>query len=99
MSVPTNTAARLQIVPASLFEVVDAITKEIGEAAPSIRISPVTPANDSSDPDAQALFTYVVEGLPSTSCPISTSSRVRPAARATSSRATQPFDYAALRTA
>ncbi|MCV9999997.1 alkene reductase [Pararhizobium sp. YC-54] len=46
-----------------LFEVVDAITREIGEGRTGIRISPVTPANDSSDPDAQALFTYVVEGL------------------------------------
>ena len=46
-----------------LFEVVDAITREIGEGRTGIRISPVTPANDSSDPDAQALFTHVVEGL------------------------------------
>ena len=46
-----------------LFEVVDAITREIGDGRTGIRISPVTPANDSSDPDAQALFTYVVEGL------------------------------------
>lgn len=46
-----------------LFEVVDVITKEIGEGRTGIRISPVTPANDSSDPDAQTLFTYVVEGL------------------------------------
>lgn len=46
-----------------LFEVVDAITREIGEGRTGIRISPVTPANDASDPDAQALFTHVVEGL------------------------------------
>jgi N-ethylmaleimide reductase len=46
-----------------LFEVVDAITAEIGARRTGIRISPVTPANDSSDPDAQSIFTYVVEGL------------------------------------
>ncbi|MCV9961263.1 alkene reductase [Pararhizobium sp. BT-229] len=46
-----------------LLQVVDVIAKEIGEGRTGIRISPVTPANDSSDPDAQALFTYVVEGL------------------------------------
>ncbi|KQY15395.1 alkene reductase [Rhizobium sp. Root482] len=46
-----------------LFEVVDAVTREIGAGRTGIRISPVTPANDSSDPDAQALFTHAVEGL------------------------------------
>ncbi|MBB4167919.1 alkene reductase [Rhizobium sp. BK538] len=46
-----------------LFEVVDAITAEIGARRTGIRISPVTPANDSSDPDAQSIFTYVVKGL------------------------------------
>ncbi len=46
-----------------LFEVVDAITKEIGAGRTGIRISPVTPANDSTDTEPQPLFTYVVEGL------------------------------------
>src|SRR6478609_9031893 len=46
-----------------LFEVVDAVTKEIGAGRTAIRISPVTPANDASDTDPQTLFTYVVEGL------------------------------------
>jgi len=46
-----------------LFEVTDAIVNEIGEGKTGIRISPVTPANDASDPDAQPLFTHVVEGL------------------------------------
>jgi len=46
-----------------LFEVVDAVTKEIGAGRTAIRISPVTPANDAADPDPQPLFTYVVEGL------------------------------------
>ena len=46
-----------------LFEVVDAITAEIGGARTGIRLSPVTPANDASDPDPQPLFEYVVRGL------------------------------------
>ena len=46
-----------------LFQVVDAITAEIGAGRTAIRISPVTPANDASDPEPQPLFTYVVEGL------------------------------------
>jgi N-ethylmaleimide reductase len=46
-----------------LFEVVDAVTKEIGAGRTAIRISPVTPSGDSSDPHPQALFTYVIEGL------------------------------------
>ncbi|MBB4565939.1 alkene reductase [Rhizobium leucaenae] len=46
-----------------LFEVVDAVTKEVGAGRTAIRVSPVTPSGDASDPHPQALFTYVVEGL------------------------------------
>jgi N-ethylmaleimide reductase len=46
-----------------LFEVVDAVTKEVGAGRAAIRISPVTPSGDASDPAPQQLFTYVVEGL------------------------------------
>ena len=46
-----------------LREVMDAVTEEIGAEITGIRISPVTPANDASDPDAQALFTAVVQVL------------------------------------
>ncbi|UWU12733.1 alkene reductase [Rhizobium sullae] len=45
------------------FEVVDAVTKEIGAGRTAIRISPVTPAGDSYDSEPQTLFAYVVEGL------------------------------------
>ncbi|MGO4350562.1 alkene reductase [Rhizobium sp. RAF36] len=45
------------------FEVVDAVTKEIGAGRTAIRLSPVTPSNDSYDSNPQALFTHVVEGL------------------------------------
>lgn len=46
-----------------LFEVVQAIADEIGAERTGIRLSPVTPANDASDPDAQPLFEHVIRGL------------------------------------
>mgnify|MGYP005817646721 CR=1 FL=1 len=46
-----------------LFEVLDAIAAEIGGGRMGVRISPVTPANDASDPNPTPLFTYVVEKL------------------------------------
>jgi N-ethylmaleimide reductase len=46
-----------------LVEVVEAVTQEIGAGRTGIRISPVTPANDASDPSPVPLFTYVVEQL------------------------------------
>lgn len=46
-----------------LFEVVEAITAEIGAARTAIRLSPVTPANDAFDPEPQHLFEHVVRGL------------------------------------
>jgi len=45
------------------FEVVEAVTKEIGAGRTAIRLSPVTPSNDSYDSNPQAVFTHVVEGL------------------------------------
>jgi N-ethylmaleimide reductase len=45
------------------FEVVDAVTKEIGAGRTAIRISPVTPSGESYDSNPQALFTHVIEGL------------------------------------
>ncbi|WP_323018144.1 alkene reductase [Castellaniella sp.] len=46
-----------------LFEVVAAITAEIGAARTGIRLSPVTPANDSVDTEPQPLFEHVAQGL------------------------------------
>ena len=46
-----------------LFEVVDAVVAAIGGSKTAIRISPVTPSNDASDPDPQPLFEHVVRGL------------------------------------
>src|SRR3546814_21196514 len=41
----------------------DAITTEIGAGRTGKRISPVTPANDVSDPDPQPLFNAVAQKL------------------------------------
>jgi N-ethylmaleimide reductase len=46
-----------------LLEATRAVVEEIGAERTGIRISPVTPANDVSDGDPQALFNYVVEKL------------------------------------
>jgi N-ethylmaleimide reductase len=48
-----------------LFDVVDAVAAEVGAGHTGIRLSPVTPANDSSDPDPQPLFEHVVRRLAS----------------------------------
>ncbi|VCU70728.1 N-ethylmaleimide reductase [Pigmentiphaga humi] len=46
-----------------LGEVLDAVTREIGAGRTGIRISPVTPANDASDPQPQPLFDHVARKL------------------------------------
>jgi N-ethylmaleimide reductase len=46
-----------------LFEVVDAVTEGAGRGRVGIRLSPVTPANDASDPEPQPLFEHVAQGL------------------------------------
>ncbi|HRP95283.1 MAG TPA: alkene reductase [Rhodocyclaceae bacterium] len=46
-----------------LVEVMDAVATEIGAGRCAIRISPVTPANDASDPEPQPLFEHVVRQL------------------------------------
>lgn len=48
-----------------LFEVVDAVTAGAGAGRVGIRLSPVTPANDASDPDPQPLFEHIARGLAS----------------------------------
>jgi N-ethylmaleimide reductase len=46
-----------------LLEVVRAVTGEVGGGRTGLRISPVTPANDIVDADAQALFDYLMREL------------------------------------
>ncbi|MDB5770354.1 MAG: NADH-flavin oxidoreductase/NADH oxidase [Burkholderia sp.] len=45
------------------LEVVDAVIAEIGAGRVGIRLSPVTPANDLSDTNPQAVFGYLIEQL------------------------------------
>lgn len=46
-----------------LFEVVEAVAGAVGGGRTGIRLSPVTPANDASDPEPQPLFNHVAAGL------------------------------------
>ena len=46
-----------------LVDVMTAVTEEVGAELTGVRISPVTPANDAADPEAQGLFTAVVQAL------------------------------------
>lgn len=45
------------------LEVVDAVVAEIGAGKVGIRLSPVTPFNDLSDSNPQAVFAYLIEQL------------------------------------
>ncbi len=46
-----------------MLEVSKAVTAEVGPEKTGIRISPVTPANDTTDSNPQPLFDYIVDGL------------------------------------
>ncbi len=46
-----------------LLEVMRAVVEEVGGARTGLRLSPVTPANDIDDDNAQALFDYVMRQL------------------------------------
>ncbi|MBI3531680.1 MAG: alkene reductase [Burkholderiales bacterium] len=46
-----------------LLEVMQAVSEEIGAQRTGLRLSPVTPANDASDPHPQPLFEHVVREL------------------------------------
>lgn len=81
------------------LEVVAAIVAEIGAGRTAIRLSPVTPANDASDPEPQPLFEALVKALAAYDL-----SYIHVIEGATGGdRAFQqgdaPFDYAALRSA
>lgn len=77
-----------------LLEAMQAVVQAIGPERSGIRISPVTPANDVSDSNPQALFGYVVEKLNALKpVYIHTIEGSTGAARDFGA----PFDYAALR--
>lgn len=82
-----------------LLDVLDAITADIGAGRTALRLSPVTPANDASDPDPQPLFTYVVQKL--AAYPLAYVHIIEGATGGARDfqQGPRPFDYAALRQA
>src|SRR5690606_20158468 len=82
-----------------LKEVVDAVVLEIGAGRVGIRISPVTPANDASDPHPQALFTKVVETLAQHKLAYVHIVEGATGGDRDYQQGDDPFDYAALRQA
>ncbi len=80
-----------------LLEVVRAVTGEIGGGRTGLRISPVTPANDISDEDPQALFEYLMREL----APLHLAyiHVIEGATGGPRDIADRPFDYEALRQA
>ncbi|MGH6760656.1 MAG: alkene reductase [Phyllobacterium sp.] len=82
-----------------LFEVLDAVTEEVGSGRVGIRISPVTPANDASDTDPQPLFTYVAENLARYDLAYVHVIEGATGGPRDYQQGDQPFDYVALRAA
>ncbi|MCD0503078.1 alkene reductase [Bordetella petrii] len=80
-----------------LVEVMEAITAEIGAGRTAIRISPVTPANDASDPDPQPLFDHVVRKLAGFGLAYVHVIEGATGGPRDFQQGDQPFDYAALR--
>ncbi len=80
-----------------LLEVVRAVTGEVGGGRTGLRISPVTPANDIVDADAQALFDYLMREL----APLHLAyiHVIEGATGGPRDIADRPFDYEALRQA
>jgi N-ethylmaleimide reductase len=80
-----------------LLEVMRAVVGEVGGGRTGLRISPVTPANDISDDNPQALFEYVVRQL----APLGLAYLhvIEGATGGPREIAGRPFDYAAMRQA
>jgi len=76
-----------------MLEVSKVVAAEAGPERTGIRISPVTPANDVSDSNAQPLFDYIVDGLEALKL-----TYIHVIEGATGGpRDIAPFDYASLR--
>ncbi|MBO1112321.1 alkene reductase [Bordetella petrii] len=82
-----------------LVQVMDAVTGEIGAGRTGIRISPVTPANDASDPQPQPLFDYAVRKLAGYGLAYVHVIEGATGGPRDFQQGEQPFDYAALRDA
>ncbi|MDX3907933.1 MAG: alkene reductase [Pigmentiphaga sp.] len=90
---PIENRARL------LNEVLEAITSEIGGGRTGVRISPVTPANDASDPDPQPLFEYVAQKLAAHDLAFVHVIEGATGGARDFQQGDAPFDYAALKAA
>lgn len=84
-----------------LLEVMQAIVDEIGGGRTSLRLSPVTPANDApQDGDPQALYTYVAAQLaPMKLAFLEVVEGATGGPRDPAAYGAKPFDYAAMRAA
>lgn len=82
-----------------LVEVIVAITAEIGGSRTGIRISPVTPANDASDPEPQPLFEYVAAKLAGFDLAYVHVVEGATGGDRAYQQGDKPFDYAALKAA
>jgi N-ethylmaleimide reductase len=80
-----------------LLEVVRAVAEEIGPDRVGLRLSPVTPANDISDENPQALFAYVVRELAAIG--LAYLHLIEGATGGPREVEGRPFDYAALQRA
>lgn len=82
-----------------LFEVLAAVVEEAGAGRTGIRISPVTPANDASDPDPQPLFNHVAHRLAAHGLAYVHVIEGATGGARDFQQGSAPFDYAALRQA
>ena len=82
-----------------LLEVVQAVCEEIGAQRTGLRLSPVTPANDASDPEPQPLFEHVVRALAQLDLAYVHIIEGATGGARDHQQGEQPFDYAALRAA
>ena len=82
-----------------LIEVMTAVAREIGGGRTGLRLSPVTPANDASDPDPQPLFEYVVRQLAPLDLAFLHIIEGATGGARDHQQGGKPFDYAALRDA
>lgn len=80
-----------------LFDVIEAISDEIGAARTGIRLSPVTPANDVFDPEPQPLFEHVVNGLANHALSYIHIIEGTTGGSRDHQQGNEPFDYAALK--
>ena len=82
-----------------LLEVMRAVVQEVGGGRAGLRLSPVTPANDASDPNPQPLFEYVVRQLAPLGLAYLHVIEGSTGAARDFTQGSKPFDYAALRQA